>query len=81
MYGDLPQGDPDDPLEILAQFPAEMLARGLKLLSYLEALDWKWDLATLLEQPADWLELVFAIKLLGESFRDQEKKKNKGPGA
>lgn len=80
MYGETPRGDPDDPLETLAQFPAEMLERGLKLLSYLEAIDWKWDLVTLLEQPETWLELVFALKMLGESFREQERKQKKSPG-
>ncbi len=77
MYSDQPQGDPDDPLETLAEYPPELLARGLKLLSWLEAIDWKWDIVTLLKQPEDWLELVFTLKMLGESIREQLRKENK----
>lgn len=79
MYGSFRQGDPDDPLETLAKFPPEMLALGLKLLAWLEAIDWKWDIVTLLNQPMEWLELVFALKALGVDIRE-ELRKQKGDG-
>lgn len=74
MYGDETQGDPDDPLETLAGFPPELLAYGLKLLSWLEATEWHWDLETLLRQDETLLELVFSLKSIGESIREQARK-------
>lgn len=78
MYGETAQGDPADPLETLAQFPPEMLTLGLKLLSWLEAIDWKWDIITLLKQPMHWLELVFALKALGADIREELRKQKVG---
>lgn len=75
VYGKTKRGDPDDPLEILAQYPAELLEKARKCLSYLEATDWKWDIVTLLKQPADLLEAVISLKVLGSEIRNQAQDK------
>lgn len=75
MYSVEPRGDIDDPLEMLAEFPASVIEQGIKILSWLEAIDWRWDINTLLRQPADLLEAVFVMKTIGESIRAQARKK------
>lgn len=39
----------------------------------LEAVEWKWDIKTLLEQPEDLLRAVLRMKVIGEKMRRLEK--------
>ncbi len=83
MYGEHARGDMDDPLEILAPYPPELLDMARRCLGFLESIDWKWDLNTLLEQPADLLDAVIAMRSVGSEIRrqDEDRKRNsKAPG-
>jgi hypothetical protein len=53
----------------LGEVPAVLLEPALELLMLLEAVDWKWDINTLLEQPADLLKAVLRLKVIGEKLR------------
>ncbi len=78
MYGNEPRGNIDNPFDILAEFPPELLDLARRCLSFLESIEWKWDLNTLLAQPADLLDAIMALKSIGEEIRrqDDDKKKN-----
>lgn len=75
MYSLEPRGDIDDPLEMLAEFPASVIEQALKILSWLEVIGWRWDINTLLKQPADLLDAVLTMKAIGESIMEQARKK------
>jgi hypothetical protein len=79
MYVGGEQGDPPDPVEILSQYPPGLVSHGLKLLKWLESIDWQWDINTLLAQPDDELEIVMTLRSLGEAMREQNRKKQKPP--
>lgn len=81
MYGDTPHGEIDDPIAILSSYPPELLDLARRCLSFLESIDWKWDLNTLLEQPADLLAAVMAVRSIGAEIRrqDDDRKNKKAP--
>ncbi len=62
-------GDFPDETFGLGEVPAVLLEPALELLVLLEAVDWKWDINTLLEQPADLLKAVLRLKVIGEKLR------------
>lgn len=77
MYVGGEQGDPPDPVEILAQYPPELVKKGMTLLKWLEGIDYKWDINALLAQPDDELEIVMTLRSLGEAMREQARKRPK----
>jgi hypothetical protein len=81
IYFPRPRGDIDDPVAILADYTPDVLDQARRCLTVLESIDWKWDLNTVLEQPAELLDAIMAIKSVGDDIRRQaeEKAKTKAP--
>lgn len=68
------QGDLPDPLEILSRYTPQVLLAAKRCLSFLEAIDWKWDLITVLKQPDELMDAVMDLRMIGEAIRSEEKK-------
>lgn len=69
----------DSPLEILDEYPADLLEIAKRCLSFLESIDWRWDLKTVLDQPAELMSAIMALKSIGEEIRRQDEEKKKAP--
>jgi hypothetical protein len=44
---------------------------------FLESVDWKWDINTILEQPAELFRAVMRLKVAGEKLKKQDENKKK----
>lgn len=44
----------------------------MEILLVLEAVDWKWDINTILNQPDDLLRAVLRLKAVGEKLRREQ---------
>lgn len=73
------QGDLPDPLETFAAYPPEMVEQATTLLRWLEGIDWKWDILTLLKQPGELMELILLLRAYGVAMRDQDDKNKTTP--
>jgi hypothetical protein len=71
-----PSNDLPDEYFGLGAIPPEILSISADLLFILEALDWRWPITTILEQPADLLYTVLRMKSIGEILRRQHESEN-----
>lgn len=65
-----------DPLALLSEYPPELLQSAMRVLAWLEAVEWRWDINTILAQPADMLDAVMTLKSIGEEIRQNERSGN-----
>jgi len=49
-----------------------VLSQALEILLILEVVEWKWDINTILAQPADLLQAVVRLKSVGEILRREK---------
>ena len=63
----------------LGDIPPGLLDHAVDILFFLESIEWKWDINTLLEQPADLFHAVLRLMMAGNKLRKQADK-NKNPG-
>lgn len=63
----------------LGDIPPELLEQATDILFFLESIEWKWDINTLLEQPADLFHAVLRLMMAGNKLKKQADK-NKNPG-
>ena len=55
----------------LGDIPAELLEQAADILFFLESIEWKWDINTLLEQPADLFHAVLRLMVTGNKLKKQ----------
>jgi len=56
----------------LREIPTSILGQALDILLILEAVEWKWDINTILSQPDDLLRAVLRLKAVGEKLRKDQ---------
>lgn len=57
--------------------PVHLIEQAKRVLSILEAVEWKWTPIQILEQPAELLDAVLSLKTNGEKVRRQLQEQNK----
>lgn len=71
FYCSLPSVDFPDEQFGLGNIPLVVLSQALEILQILEIVDWKWDINTILAQPAELLQAVLQMKVIGEKLRKE----------
>ena len=71
-------GDFEDAEFGLGGIPPELLEQATDVLVFLEAIDWKWDINTLMSQPHDLFHAVMKLTVAGKKLKKQFDKR-KGP--
>ncbi|HAD06450.1 MAG TPA: hypothetical protein DCE76_04755 [Anaerolineaceae bacterium] len=56
----------------MGEIPTSILGQALDILLVLEAVEWKWDINTILSQPDDLLRAVLRLKSVGEKLRREQ---------
>lgn len=72
FYGSDGGGNPPKYLKL--NHPLDDVTR---ILSILEAVDWRWSIAEILDQDEAWLDDILAMKTVGEKIKSQMKKQRK----
>lgn len=67
-------GDFADEAFGLGDIPPELLAQATDILFFLESIEWKWDINTLLEQPAELTRAVLRLRMAGNKLKKQAEK-------
>lgn len=58
----------------LGDVPADILDQATDILFFLESIEWKWDINTLLDQPSDLFLAVFKLMVTGNKLKKQNEK-------
>ncbi len=56
-------------------YAPELIDEAVEILFFLEAIDWRWDIKTILEQPEELTHLVMHLKAQGVSIEKKKPKK------
>jgi len=56
-------------------FPLKCLTRLLIFCFFLESIEWKWDINTLMAQPADLFHAVLRLMMVGNKLKKQAERK------
>lgn len=59
----------------LGGIPAEVLDQAVDILFFLESIEWKWDINTLMAQPADLFHAVLRLMMAGNKLKKQAERK------
>lgn len=59
----------------LGDIPAVLIGQATDILIFLESIDWKWDINTLLEQPAELFKAIMKLMVAGKKLKQQSEKK------
>ena len=57
----------------MGDLDADLLEQASEVLMFLESIEWKWDIRTILEQPGELTKAVMRLRLVGQKLaKDQE---------
>jgi len=59
----------------LGDIPPETLEQATNVLFFLETIDWKWDINTLLNQPNELFNAILKLLIAGRKLQKQNQKK------
>jgi len=70
-------GDFEDEKFGLDGIPEEILEQATEIALFMQAIDWKWDIVTVLEQPYELFQAVMKITVAGQKIKKQIEKQKK----